>query len=1348
MSFPEILLAVGTVLLVAGGFLLRTRWTAHGEVLVWAAVAALFVSLACAVFLFRSLPLLAGATFLGLAASAAMALLGVRRGMAAALLASLGAFVAVIGIAPVEDAVDLLLPGGLLVLVGIAATWKRGSGIGPLLAGGGFFLVVASDLGEIIDGSPGELIGMAVLTAAAFVLARLEPRIEGIAWIVSGMVLPLLGVRPVVAGGESPATLLAGGVLLAGAAYGAGWGAPRPARWTALSALAGVTFLLLAVSRYGEYKWWWSGLALTGAALSAGLALLTARRQTLSAAAPLAAASVLFSAFAVTLELGRGWPGVGFALAVPLLVWLFPKLPSQALRSLALGLAALSVLWLWRHGEDFGSSDGGAVDLPWFLYGYGIPLLAMLLAGWLARRQGETRVADRLEWAALGFTLLLVVFSVRQLRPEKSTVLLVLVGLAVILAFGVFRASRRPRGRDPRVATAGILLVAVLGATGAEAAGLEGEALASSWRIRAPGAKPGDLVRLEIPEEIHARSLGYFGWLSLVADGRALPYGVSLSSEPVTAVRLQRARPRPEPELRVSRIDLALTPGVRLASLRLTTTSPPFSRKVLLAAEQGPALAELDWICRSQGPRPCRLETESLTIPWWPALHERARTPRLSLVFLDGENPPLPAVDVEIRRWKEALLFIWPQDGPVDLLVGPCGSDEPVSAHVDLPEKGPWRPALLAPAEPKSSASAFILSGAVLLGLLGWRVRERLSGPQALPMVLLMMLAGTSGLVAAEGRLHTRPVDVPAKGPVRVPLDLAALRHLGADGEGVRVFGPDGQEVPSRMETFFQKIEPPSISAATQSGGRDKQGFVIEVAPGQSSTSYDQIFLVSRNRNFGATPGVRVEGSDNGRGWHPLGNSDLFEVWREEGWRSGDHQVSMLLPPSGYRFVRVLPSHHFGWTEVASLPGRTASWTVERPECRRDADLTVCVLRLPARGQRPLRLILEMADRRDLGLRLLAAEEGAWKPLVQGVSRPVSGARHVVPLGVDLPLGTRTLRLELGTKGAPARLVRAILPLAQPVAVFEAPRPGRYRLAYGGGGGLQLREDNSVPDDAAWIEPGPESAGELPSLPGRLIRPKVPLRGDFAFSWTVESRGASPGEVVRLEIPDEVYARSLPDLADVRLHAGGWQIPFVRRNLDEPARVVEVRRSRLEKRFLGVGSPRLDIRLPQPRLPLTTYRLTAPPDSGPIEEWPSLSLVPADWRPGWYCRPQPLLPCQFNGATRGVEDRAFAPVVTIEDLQIPTFDVSVWRRREALVFVWPEGGPVRLVAGDRERGAPSYDLALIESQILARPWRPASLGSRDVSVSWLRLPLVALAGGALLGLLRRKLPIAPPPGQG
>jgi hypothetical protein len=74
------------------------------------------------------------------------------------------------------------------------------------------------------------------------------------------------------------------------------------------------------------------------------------------------------------------------------------------------------------------------------------------------------------------------------------------------------------------------------------------------------------------------------------------------------------------------------------------------------------------------------------------------------------------------------------------------------------------------------------------------------------------------------------------------------------------------------------------------------------------------------------------------------------------------------------------------------------------------------------------------------------------------------------------------------------------------------------------------------------------------------------------------------------------------------------------------------------------------------------------------------------------------------------------------------FDVSLWRRRDVLVFVWPTAAEVRLLAGKQDLGAPSYDLQAIAPELGARaPRWPA----------WRRVGLLGLAAGALFGVLVR-----------
>jgi hypothetical protein len=85
------------------------------------------------------------------------------------------------------------------------------------------------------------------------------------------------------------------------------------------------------------------------------------------------------------------------------------------------------------------------------------------------------------------------------------------------------------------------------------------------------------------------------------------------------------------------------------------------------------------------------------------------------------------------------------------------------------------------------------------------------------------------------------------------------------------------------------------------------------------------------------------------------------------------------------------------------------------------------------------------------------------------------------------------------------------------------------------------------------------------------------------------------------------------------------------------------------------------------------------------------------------------------------------------------FDVSLWRRRDVLVFVWPTAAEVRLLAGKQDLGAPSYDLQAIAPELGARPWKVGVLGGEGAPrwPAWRRVGLLGLAAGALFGVLVR-----------
>jgi hypothetical protein len=131
----------------------------------------------------------------------------------------------------------------------------------------------------------------------------------------------------------------------------------------------------------------------------------------------------------------------------------------------------------------------------------------------------------------------------------------------------------------------------------------------------------------------------------------------------------------------------------------------------------------------------------------------------------------------------------------------------------------------------------------------------------------------------------------------------------------------------------------------------------------------------------------------------------------------------------------------------------------------------------------------------------------------------------------------------------------------------------------------------------------------------------------------------------------------------------------------------------------------------------------------------------------WECRPQPPLPCRGLLALPG---RAPSVVeVSFHDGDNPPIaglGADLWRRRDVLLFVWPESeGAVRLVAGPQTLEAPSYDLQALGDTLLSYPWQPADLGQgrapsriRPWWGRWAR-PTILLASALLLLFLLRRI---------
>jgi hypothetical protein len=221
-----------------------------------------------------------------------------------------------------------------------------------------------------------------------------------------------------------------------------------------------------------------------------------------------------------------------------------------------------------------------------------------------------------------------------------------------------------------------------------------------TWRcpVTASGAAPQSLVSLEVPPACYAVARRDLADLRLAYSGRQVPFVLWLPSEPVQALELKGATPKTVKGEHRSEIELDLAnDALPLVSVELCAPAAPFSRPVsLLALEATPSpegrhgdswvpLDSGSWRCPGVSEIPTRFVLRGSQVDGH----------RLRLVFEDGDNAPLPSVDVVVWRRRHVLLFPWAGEG-VQLCAGARNLGAPTYDLAELRDeiiRRPTRPA-------------------------------------------------------------------------------------------------------------------------------------------------------------------------------------------------------------------------------------------------------------------------------------------------------------------------------------------------------------------------------------------------------------------------------------------------------------------------------------------------------------------------------------------------------------------------------------------------------------------------------------------------------------------------------
>lgn len=643
--------------------------------------------------------------------------------------------------------------------------------------------------------------------------------------------------------------------------------------------------------------------------------------------------------------------------------------------------------------------------------------------------------------------------------------------------------------------------------------------------------------------------------------------------------------------------------------------------------------------------------------------------------------------------------------------------------------------------------------------------------------------AAAAGLLAAslavpaaavEGFLYSRDVQVPAAGWVRVPLDLTAIQHLAPGGTDLHVFAPGGGEVALRMAPAAQRSERRDVTVIKVEKAED--GWTLLLDAGPDPAPHERLFFALAQ--MASAPSVGLDGSADGKAWHALATGDLFRI----GESAGLQQIALSYPSTTDRFLRLAWPQEAGFprvqaVEVETVSGPSVTYTARGAECQAAGTSSssglACSFPLPAPGQMLRRLTVDVEGSGAVGYRLYEPRAATWRLLREGTwQRSGNRTQHFLAGGREAVAGSR-LRLELfGAGKTPPRLAGWGIELAVQTVLFRAEEAGRYTLAYGGAVRRKGRlEEPSASTETAWLEAGPEkepAVSAMRALREPLGLPGAPLgRERFDSSWTVIAPSAKPGDLVRLELPDAVYANARRDLGDLRVVLGQSQVPFFRWTPQEPAPAGGPQQIHPGPVHQS-GESESEVVLPASGLPLTQIVLTTP--GGPLRRMTGvrylepvrrLRRLPQDpagdpreqppvTRTLWQCDPEPPLPCRAALDLPGTAPKLLS--VRLADGDNPPLadlDAAVWRRRDVLLFVWPKPGKreaVKLMAGSERLTAPAYDFATLGEALLARPWQTAELDLTGTATAkpsrWARwaLPVaLTLAGLVLLLLLRRIL---------
>lgn len=598
-----------------------------------------------------------------------------------------------------------------------------------------------------------------------------------------------------------------------------------------------------------------------------------------------------------------------------------------------------------------------------------------------------------------------------------------------------------------------------------------------------------------------------------------------------------------------------------------------------------------------------------------------------------------------------------------------------------------------------------------------------------------------------------QPVKVDAPGIVAIALPPATLDAARADWGDLRVVDAQGQEIAFVVQRGARSIV---RSVAVDSFRSRLTDTATELLIACGEARIEELSLATPAPEF--VKRARVETSADGEKWQVV--DEGVPLFRQR----GAQQLSVRVPGPHVRItIDDTRSRPVPFTGARFTTGRDIS--TERPAleariARREefAGETVLTLELAA-AHVPLDTLTVTTPERlftrrvTVGVRELRDEAAVERTMSGGTIYNVAlegdlrSDHRSVPLGFDAP--SRELLVHIANDDSPPLAVSAIqISRFEARLYFDAASAGEYALLVGHPHVAAPRYDvTRLPltktAQATLLTPG--ALGPTPGYRSPEALAGVALRGapldPAAWLYRKKVQVAAKG-VQQLELDLDVLAHAQANFGDVRLLAGGTQVPYllerpaVSRSLQlEVTPANDPRRPRYSRWALRF--PRAGLRVAQlsaaSSTPLFQRSLRVfekiTDDRGNTFE---RTLGSAEWKrtPGEQrplLIPLPVPPAQDTVLVE-TDNGDNPPIV----LDAASATVPVAR----LLFKTEAPGPadpLLLYYGNREAAAPRYDLALVARPILAAEKQIATLAPEEAirAEGWTKL-IVARGRGAVI----------------